>query len=163
MRWSFRPMRDEDARSVATWRYDGPLAFYDFLPADLGEILADLPSFSAAVDDRDELLGYFMSGPGAQVPGGREAELYLPDALDIGLGLRPDLVGQGHGVRFVVAGLAHLKAILTPPPERFRLSVAAFNTRAIHVYTRAGFRAVGLFSNPERDDTETPFLLMRRP
>ncbi len=155
-------MRAADARTVATWRYDGPLAFYNLQPADVPELLADLPSFSAAVDDRDKLVGYFMSGAGAQVPGGREAGLYPPDALDIGLGLRPDLVGQGYGVRFVVAGLAHLQGHLTPPPERFRLSVAAFNTRAIHVYSCAGFRTSAHFTNPERHGV-TPFVLMRRP
>jgi len=155
-------MRGADARTMATWRYDGPLALYNLQPADVPELLADLPSFVAAVDDRAELIGYVMSGVGAQVPGGRDAGLYPPDALDIGLGLRPDLVGQGNGVRFMVAGLAHLQATLTPLPQRFRLSVAAFNTRAIHVYTRAGFRTSAHFSNPERDRL-TPFVLMRRP
>ena len=63
--------------------------------------------------------------------------------VEIGLGMRPDITGNGFGLQFVNAGLAFSK-------EKYgckyiTLSVATFNERAIKVYKRAGFEAVGTF------------------
>ena len=162
MRFAFRPLTEDDARAMITWRYPGPYAFYALDAADLAEILAELPVYLAAVDERGEVVGFFSWGPGAQTPGGHRAGLYPPDALDVGLGLRPDLVGRGLGPAFVAAGLAHLRQTLSPPPERFRLSVATFNERAIRAYARAGFRPGPRFLSPVRG-VETEFLLMLTP
>lgn len=60
--------------------------------------------------------------------------------VDVGLGLRPDLTGRGLGVRFLEAVLAEARN--RHAPERFTLSVAAFNQRAIVAYQRAGFAEV---------------------
>ena len=59
-----------------------------------------------------------------------------PPDLDYGLGLRPDLTGQGLGLEFFLAGLAFAHERYRP--ERVRLHVAAFNERARRVYERAG-------------------------
>jgi len=56
--------------------------------------------------------------------------------VEIGLGLRPDLTGQGLGGEFLAAGLEFAGA------RHYALAVAAFNHRAIAVYERAGFREV---------------------
>ena len=162
MHFAFRPLTEDDARVMTAWRYPGPYAFYDLDAADLAEVLAELPDYLAAADEIGNLAGFFSSGPGAQVPGGHRAGLYPPDALDIGLGLRPDLVGRGLGPAFVAAGLAHLRDNLSPPPERFRLSVATFTARAIRAYARAGFRSGPRFLSPVRG-VETEFLLMLTP
>ena len=63
--------------------------------------------------------------------------------VDIGLGMKPNRTGNGFGLQFVNAGLAFSK-------EKYgcnyiTLSVAKFNERAIKVYKRAGFEAVGTF------------------
>ncbi len=149
--FAFRPLTEEDARIMIDWRYEGRAAFYDLAPEDFAEILEELTSYRAATDEA-----------GAQVPGGRDAGLYPPDALDVGLGLRPDLVGQGLGTRFVVTGLADARGCLVPPPRRFRLSVAVWNERAIRAYARAGFVPGPRCPSMVRG-TETTFLLMTMP
>jgi RimJ/RimL family protein N-acetyltransferase len=63
------------------------------------------------------------------------------DALEYGLGLRPDLAGRGLGLEFVLAGLEFARRRFAP--ERIVLNVAAFNDRARIVYERAGFRLTG--------------------
>jgi [ribosomal protein S18]-alanine N-acetyltransferase len=52
--------------------------------------------------------------------------------------MRPDLTGQGLGIGYLLAGLQFARETFSP--ERFTLSVATFNERAIVVYERAGFR-----------------------
>jgi ribosomal-protein-alanine N-acetyltransferase len=47
-------------------------------------------------------------------------------------------------------------------PATFRLSVAAFNQRAIRLYEKVGFQAVTTFVSPTRNG-EATFLLMTLP
>lgn len=90
--------------------------------------------------------------------GGVELGYYLDGAaLDIGLGLRPDLTGAGKGLAFLQAGMKFAQR--TYDAKRFRLSVAAFNLRAIAVYKKAGFLPGQRFIN-RYGDNETEFLLM---
>jgi ribosomal-protein-alanine N-acetyltransferase len=81
-------------------------------------------------------------------------------ALDVGLGLRPDLVGRGLGLAFVEAGLDF--AHETFAPASYRLSVATFNRRAIAVYERAGFRATRSFIQ-HTNGGDHEFVAMTRP
>jgi ribosomal-protein-alanine N-acetyltransferase len=62
-------------------------------------------------------------------------------ALEIGLGLRPDLAGRGLGLEFFRAGVEFGRSRFAP--ARVILAVAGFNERARIVYERAGFRVVG--------------------
>jgi [ribosomal protein S18]-alanine N-acetyltransferase len=57
--------------------------------------------------------------------------------IEIGLGLRPDLTGQGLGLEFVQAALAFTRE--RHQDAHFVLNVATFNDRAIRTYERAGF------------------------
>jgi [ribosomal protein S18]-alanine N-acetyltransferase len=69
-----------------------------------------------------------------------EIEIANPSDLDYGLGLRPDLTGQGLGLEFFRAGLVFARERYQP--QRVYLHVAAFNERARRVYERAGFSVV---------------------
>jgi [ribosomal protein S18]-alanine N-acetyltransferase len=124
--FAIRPMTSADAQAIAAWHYPGEYAFYDWTqdPGDLAELLdpAEWGTRYFAADADGELAGFFVFKP-------------VPGAVEIGLGLRPDLTGRGHGAAFLDAGLRFSGA------ERFTLSVAAFNHRAIAVYERAGFVA----------------------
>ncbi|WP_370455107.1 GNAT family N-acetyltransferase [Planomicrobium sp. CPCC 101079] len=94
-------------------------------------------SYSALVEETGKLIGFFCTGSSAQVPIGNEAGAYNEPRLDIGIGMNPELTGKGNGFRF-------FSQILELAKEegnglQFRLTVAAFNERAIHLYEKLGF------------------------
>jgi ribosomal-protein-alanine N-acetyltransferase len=118
------PATDATLRELGTWRYGPP---YDFYDGD-EEPVRNPERFFEARGAEGSLVGfYYFEEKGA--------------ALEIGLGLRPDLAGQGLGLEFIRAGVEFGRRRFRP--ERVILAVAAFNERARIVYERAGFRVVG--------------------
>lgn len=144
-------MRDEEARQIAAWRYEPPYSFYD-ADADAGDLALLLGQESR--EGR-----YFSAFSGGALVGFFELRSDGDDVV-IGLGLRPDLTGRGHGLPFVEAGMAFARERFGP--SGFRLSVAIFNERAIRVYERAGFVPVRTYEH-ETNGGVHPFLEMRRP
>lgn len=136
MPYTIQAMTAKDARRIARWHYPDAYAFYD-LDRDLEDYqeLLDFetwpPNTKFSVTDPDgELIGFF--------------ELTTSNAVtDIGLGLRPDLTGQGLGQQFLQVGLSFAQRRFHP--RLFRLKVAAFNQRAITVYKRAGFKTIRIY------------------
>jgi [ribosomal protein S18]-alanine N-acetyltransferase len=121
-------MSQEDAITIATWRYPPP---YDFYDAD-----ADRDDLAELLDPRRRDGWYFSAWADGGLIG--HAQVSVADAsANIGLGLRPDLTGRGLGSSFLEAVMAFARA--GHDPARFTLSVAAFNQRAVRVYERAGF------------------------
>jgi [ribosomal protein S18]-alanine N-acetyltransferase len=114
-------------------------------------------SHYVATDERGTLVGFFCFGAPAQVPGGHLCGLYAADAVDIGLGMRPDLTGRGLGREFLTAGLDFARRRFAP--ASFRLAVATFNQRAIHLYEKVGFQSVATFVSLTKSG-EAVFLLM---
>ena len=142
---TFEPMELDTARAILAWRYAGPYAVYNADPAQLEAAArawaAPDSGCFAARDAEGEVVGFCSFGADARVPGGDYSDT---SALDVGLGLRPDLTGRGHGLAFVRAILRFGRRRFRP--ARFRLTVAAFNQRALRVYERAGFRVTHRFS-----------------
>ncbi len=137
----FRPLGESDAQAILTWRYPGPYAVYDPDPADLAGMLDPANVYLAITTPDDEPLGFCCFGPDARVPGGDYAD---ERPLDLGCGLRPDLTGRGLGIGF-------LRAILDVARQRFsaeayRVTIAAFNRRAIRMCQVAGFQVSSQFS-----------------
>ena len=133
---------------------------YDGDPTSVPSLLEPRFLYHSVYDERGELAGYFCFGEDARVTAGRHLGVYEKEqALDVGLGMKPDLTGQGLGTEFVLAGLRFAKENLSPPA--FRLTVAASNLRAIRVYERTGFEAVEAFGARTRDGGRE-WLLMRR-
>ncbi|MEH7461950.1 GNAT family N-acetyltransferase [Bacillus thuringiensis] len=129
----------EEAKEINTWQYEAPYEIYSFNGEDdtLKELLDG--TYYGVCDEQDTFIGYFCFGDNAQVPGGRDAKLYTTErVIDIGLGMKPALTGKGLGISFLQAGLQFAKEEFRP--ETIRLSVAAFNERAIHLYMKAGFQ-----------------------
>jgi ribosomal-protein-alanine N-acetyltransferase len=132
-RWTIAPMSQADAEAMATWRYPGEYAFYDadFIPADLAELL----------DPQLRGDGLFAAhAPGGELEGFVELKPRDGGAVEIGLGLRPDLTGRGLGAAFTAAAIELARG---RGAERITLAVAAFNLRATRVYERAGFIETG--------------------
>jgi [ribosomal protein S18]-alanine N-acetyltransferase len=150
MRFEIRPLTAADASAIAGWRYPGEYRFYDVDqdPDDLAELLdpAEWGRRYFAADAGGALAGYFVFKPAG-------------DEVEIGLSLRPDLTGRGHGAGFLEAGLDF--AAERYPAARVTLAVAAFNRRAIAVYERAGFRAVEHYEHATNGGVH-PFIRMER-
>ena len=139
----FRPMDETGACAILTWRYEPP---YDIYNANLEEkesfvqsLLDPGNAYHAIADGQGALVGYCCFGPDARAPGGD----YDDAALDVGLGMRPDLIGQGRGRDFFSAIVDFARR--TFGPQALRVTVAAFNRRAMRVYEKAGFERVGEF------------------
>ena len=154
----FTPMTEADARAILACRYEGQYAVYNSPDAALGHDfdplveLLDPGSPHFAVRESNDAtdvppLGFFGYGSACEVSAAETQGLATPYLLrpdgsaTIGLGLRPDLTGQGRGLALVKAGLAYARDHYHP--ALFRLYVFEWNQRAIRVYERAGFVAVG--------------------
>src|SRR5215204_1948298 len=128
--YRFRQMEDEEATQISGWQYEPPYDFYDATsdPDDLQELLdakRRKDAYFSVLDEDGALAGFFQF---------EKAD----NTVDVGLGMRPDLTGQGLGIEYLLAGLEFARGRYAP--DRFTLSVATFNERAILVYERAGFR-----------------------
>lgn len=131
----FRPMRLGDALAASHWRYPGEYAIYDLeiaplvINALLRGVLRTAGAYPLIVD----------------APGDPRVSVFSLLArgtdVEIGVGLRPDRMGQGLGLPLMLQGLDYARRLL--PIETFSLDVATFNARAITVYERAGFTRGG--------------------
>ncbi|MBA3945536.1 MAG: GNAT family N-acetyltransferase [Herpetosiphonaceae bacterium] len=141
---NFAPMDEATSRSMLKWHYPPPYEQYSATSTDAEAVLSYLMNlanrFYAIRDANTQLVGFCSFGANAQVPGGDYTDRAT---LDIGLGLQPELTGKGLGLMVVQATLAFAQQQWAPP--HFRMTVAAFNTRAIRVYERAGFRTTYRF------------------
>jgi ribosomal-protein-alanine N-acetyltransferase len=147
----FRTMTQDDAVAISAWRYPPPYDFYD--PAadsdDLNELLDPVrreAEYSTALDEAGDIVGFAQLKPS-------------DGAVEIGLGLRPDLTGQGLGGEFLQAVMQLARDRYAPP--RITLAVAEFNRRAITVYERAGFVVVRRYRH-RTAGREWDFLAMER-
>jgi RimJ/RimL family protein N-acetyltransferase len=118
------PMTESDFAEMSAWRYDPP---YDFYDGHVDPVLNPERFFAVRDDDGALVAHFYFEEKG--------------DALEYGIGLRPELTGRGLGPAVFRAGLDYGRARFAPP--RVTLAVAAFNARAITVYERAGFRETG--------------------
>lgn len=144
--WTITPMTRHDSWESSNWKYEGIYAFYNPSPGDepVGDATEIVEGSYAVRNERGELVGQFHFGRDGRIPT-IEENPYTGDYLDFGLGLRPDLCGQKLGPSFVLMGLAFGQEHYGT--ANFRLSVAAFNERAIRVYEKCGFRKIRSVTN----------------
>lgn len=149
MQLSVYPMDEDSAQMILGWRYEPPYDIYDLGlaaddEADVAEAVAYFfaNQFYAVLDEETgELVAYCSFGPDGQVPGGN----YSQPALDIGMGMRPNLTGQGLGEQFLATAVTFARQ--TFPFQKLRVTIAAFNKRAQRLCQKAGFVEVDRFES----------------
>ncbi|WP_405173962.1 GNAT family N-acetyltransferase [Paenibacillus sp. FSL H8-0260] len=123
------------AKDILSWQYDPPYDFYnnELTPEAISEMLEE--AFFSVLDADKQLIGFFCVGSPAQVP--NDKYTYSQDFIDVGLGMKPELTGQGNGTLFFTTVLNYINERCEEKPKR--LTVAKFNDRAIRLYEKLGF------------------------
>jgi [ribosomal protein S18]-alanine N-acetyltransferase len=140
-----RPLTPEDACALAGWTYPAPYDLYDatgeadeYQPPDCdghGYWVVD-------ADDGSGVIAFVCLGPEGRVPG-QDAE---PGTLDVGVGVRPDVVSRGVATRLVPVIVDTVAS--TWHPQRLRTAVAAFNERSLRLCRAAGMLERRRFEGP---------------
>ena len=82
------------ARQIASWKYLTQWSVYDSSPED--GLFTSEAGYVAVVGSDKTLVGFACHGNEARVPG-LDQEI---DTVDVGFGMNPLFVGQGHGSEF---------------------------------------------------------------
>ncbi len=153
----FSPLDASSAEAILHWQYPPPYELYNHSPTDAESVLASYLNpqnqYFALHDQGIALIGFCCFGAEARVKGGD----YTLTALDMGMGLQPELTGRGYGGKVLSAVLKFASSKFTP--DNFRVTVAEFNTRAIQLYLSAGFERIELF---QRLADDMQFLVFMR-
>ncbi|HKD88837.1 MAG TPA: GNAT family protein [Streptosporangiaceae bacterium] len=149
-----RSLTVADAEQIATWRYEGQWRTYDSRPED-GLLSAEAGYQAVADRATGALVGYVCTGAEARVPGLAEKA----GVIDVGTGMRPDLVGSRIGSEFGAAVLSHMVAEAGTGDFRLRAVVLDWNERSLRLCTRLGFRRVGTHSC-EQDGRQNTYVLL---
>lgn len=145
MKLSIKEMNEHFASEILQWQYVAPYDFYNNeLSDDNVQEMLDNPYF-AIINNQSELIGYYCTGTAAQVPKGQDVGAYVECCVDIGIGMKPNLTGQGLGTAFFSFIVQTVQEEHHLP---LRLTVAQFNKRAIHLYEKLGFVKAIEFSTP---------------
>ena len=157
MKLSIQPLTEIQIREFIQWRYAGPYAMYAITGDNEDELVAFFSDpangYFAIVDETGLLLGFCNFGEDARVPGGD----YSAVAIDVGIGMRPDLTGQGQGADYAQAVFDFAQTQY--PGKPFRVTIAEFNKRAQRVFEKHDFQVMDRF---ERLKDKRPFLIMVR-
>lgn len=146
----YKVMSEDEAKQICTWKYPNEYAVYNMDNWDvvtkqkwaIADELKRQEQFRS-IYENDELIGYFRYR-------------LIDNVINIGLGMKPELCGQGKGHEF-------LKFILTTEElknKKIELEVREFNKRAIKSYEQVGFKIVTI----EEKDTligQDNFVIMK--
>lgn len=142
MRFAIARLTEAHARDITGWPYEAEYALYSFgedVEGTVNWALDPMNRIHAVVGADGSLVAYCSFGADGQVPGWE----YDDTALDIGVGLRPELTGQGLGQAVIEAAVAHAEDAFEA--SNMRVTVAPCNERALTVCRRAGFEDVAQF------------------
>lgn len=144
MKFAFRPLTRAFVAESLSWRYEPPYDIYNVYVTPSQAAAAVATYFTGESEFRQiELDGVPIAlvsfGLDGQVNGGD----YSDDALDIGLGVAPEMTSKGFGTEIVQAIVDY--AVRGMSPRALRVTIAAFNTRAQRVWQKNGFREVSRF------------------
>ena len=135
MDFQMRSMTEEDGSLICEWRYPPPYDRYRWLSweqmkremREFGDPAIRAAQYRSVRSGRDdELIAYVQLFP-------------LDRAVRIGLGLRPDLCGCGHGGAVIRLAVQEALRCKPRPDAEIDLEVETWNKRAIRAYEKAGF------------------------
>jgi ribosomal-protein-alanine N-acetyltransferase len=162
MDFTIRAFTEADADDIASWHYPAPYDVYDLsedpsLDIEMRESARWGATWFAADDAETGTLAGFLElvASESETDGATHVE------VEVGLGLRPDLTGQGIGASFVQAALAFSRERWQP--SAFALDVFPWNERAIRCYEGTGFERGEVYVRTFPDGNEVTFLRMARP
>ena len=152
--FSLSPISVREAFAVCRWRWDGPFTPFAFRCGD-EPLLLDRRLRYHGAHRAGTLAGFACFSDDAQVIGGE----YPEDALDLGLGLAPPLVGQGLGRPLAEAVMAH--ATTRFAPALLRVTVAESNLPALRLFYGLGFAEARRFHGRTRAGEQGFVVLVR--
>jgi len=154
---SYYPAEKKHARVFVNWQYKPPYDVYNCPPEEVGDAvhynIDPANNVYAMLDQNEELVGYCSYGRDAQVPGGD----YSEEALDIGMMIKPELTGQGLGAAFAEEVIRN--GVGKYNSKKLRVTIAAFNKRAMRVWEKNGFQQTQFFT---RANGEMNFVIMTK-
>lgn len=132
-RMQIQRMSPARAQEYISWEYAPPDTFYNIAPEGRKESLKEIfddngMDFYVVLQDDGTLFGIYVYS-------------FPEGVMEIGLGISPALCGQGKGTAFVQHCISFGREQYAYQGA-IRLRVARFNTRAIHLYRKIGFREV---------------------
>ncbi len=148
MEYIFIPMNQKYASTIVdTWKYEKEYSIYNY--SNEADHMFDEEGWGkgifAVLNQERDLIGElsieFINSQGKFTNFRDFADETLINECElwIGFGLRPDLVGQGRGTKFIMACIDFAIQNTHYHGEYVRLGVAMFNQRAIKTYEKAGF------------------------
>ncbi len=161
MRFAIRSFTQADADQVAGWHYPPPYHVYDVtedppMESEMRDESLWGASWFAVDDAASGALAGFLELVASESESGSGPRM----AVEVGLGLRPDLTGRRIGAGFVHAALDFSRERWSP--LSFALDVFPWNERAIRCYERAGFERGEVYDRRFDDGNEVTFLRMTR-
>ncbi len=144
MVYSFQLITPKLAKIAAGWQYSFPYDFYN-IPKGRQRFavrgyLNPNYAYHSIMDENENWIGICTFGADARVAGGD----YTETAIDIGLGLCPDLTGRGLGTA-VVAAILDFATSKNDSNCTFRATIASFNRRSQRVFEKNGFHRCRTF------------------
>ncbi len=151
-RFIVTPMTLEHARAISEWDYPAPYNIYGWMPwkqmedlrVEFGDPALRVEQYASITNEQGELCGFTQFFP-------------LIGVTRLGIGMRPDLCGQGLGKSFVQSIIC--EAVRRKPQNEIDLEVLTWNERAIQVYHKAGFEITDSYERMTPDGNR-PFYCM---
>lgn len=157
MKINYHLADEKSAREFVQWQYEPPYDIYNCPPEGVDDAVQynidPANNVYAMFDQNEGLVGYCSYGRDAQVPGGD----YSEEALDIGLMIKPELTGRGLGAKFSEEVIQN--GIDKYAPKKLRVTIAAFNKRAIRTWEKNVFQQTQKF---KREGDGMEFVIMTK-
>lgn len=131
MEFQFTPMTMDYLKEIDSWNYEGFV-----------EQVLMTPYFKS-MEETGQLIGPGGCDGFVALADGQPAGLFefvvADDALEIGLALKPELIGRGFGADYVRQGIDFGRRHYQTELHSVMLTVELANKAAIRVYEKAGF------------------------